>query len=713
MYGIILVLLSLAVIPFLVNEAYANHYLDNGLDDVFTWREHDVSSGSIGVDCAFNGIMESPDDDTQISLFCRRGGVGNVHGAMYVMKVFDVADFTNGTTTVFSWKFDNQCVGSVCPRIAMSVMDGAYDYQSLSVPGGFPNNVNWGADLTNDDCASTTYFQRWWDDNYDSICMFEEDITPTDANDLLGVGHLEITGKNPTFVRELDFTETKGVTTFAISITNSLWAESSQSQFTVFLVILEQTSGTVNHFLQPIWLDVTNTDFGDLRWNFPNTADDADDWELFGGEGTIQQTGTSSDHGFFFSYDPSIPNSPTNLFATVSGDNINLFWTAPIFVGFDPLIGYKIEREQPIGGGFNTITSNTGNTLLTFTDNTIIPGLIYNYRVSALNSFGASLPSNESKDGTPTDVETTEPDIDCTGELVNFEVYPSKIGSTDVTLCWNGEILTTLNVTGYQINFTTPWGIPLNIQRNDTQSSATTRLILDLASGTQYSFRVQAWDNFTAANQTNIINITTTGSSFDIGDLIFDGALNPTVFDWFWQEEHPNDNDVSLLIHYPNGFNATCVFDMKFARTNQTFSNISTIPSDVYTSRQMANFTFTDFNNEIVTANCIDENTNSTGRYLLYQTDFPLKQQIASFRDGTYGTMGLFGVFDFFTIGAIMFSMVGFNRIHPGVAAVFSIMILGVATYLGFIQDWSVILGGVVIAVMFLAMLVHNRNDVS
>ncbi len=722
MYGTIGILLLLAVIPFLVSEAYATHYTSIGIDDIFTWREHDNEDTFDG--CAFfvDPPLESPFLDTHIALktFDESGTIDCDDGQgdttkrsyIYMMKVLPKDMMTNGTTTTFEFKYNNQCIESTCSNIGWAVLDGAYDYTSQTEPGGFPGDVEYGTDSGG---CITTAFLEWTDaDGSVDYCLSKEDI-PIDGSNMFGGGNLFFDGDDSLFMIRGDYSDIKGVRLGSVDISNTKWQDSTEPFVTWFFVIMSGSGVPTNHYVYLDHFKIFGTDEGTLQWDFPRTALERDTWETFGGAGQYQLNQTLNDYGFFFSYDPSVPDPPTNLFAINNPTSIFLSWEAPIFVGFNPLTGYKIERESPIGGGFTVLVTNTGDLLTTYTDTTIIEGLVYNYRVRALNSAGESLPSNESKDGVPTEGGSGDPIVDCTGELIDFELYASSIGSTTVTLCWNGEILPNPDLIGFNINFTTPWGDPLNIIVNNTLTpNSTTKKVIDLASGTKYSFRVIGWQNGTGQinNITQIVNITTTGDSFDIGDLIFDGAVNPTIFDWFFREEMLNDDDVALLIHYPDAFNATCTFDMKFARTNQTFSNISTVPSPTFVTRQMANFTFTDFNNEIVTANCIDENTNSTGRYLLYQTDFPLKQQIASFRDGTYGTMGLFGVFDFFTIGAIMFSMVGFNRIHPGVAAVFSVMILGVATYLGFIQDWSVILGGVVIAVMFLAMLVHNRNDV-
>ena len=90
----------------------------------------------------------------------------------------------------------------------------------------------------------------------------------------------------------------------------------------------------------------------------------------------------------------SAPQPPTGLTASaVSSSKINLSWTAPGNDGGSAIIGYKIERSI-MGGSWSVIVSNTGSTSTTYSNTGLLPLLTYNYRVSAINSVGTSLPSN-------------------------------------------------------------------------------------------------------------------------------------------------------------------------------------------------------------------------------------------------------------------------------------------------------------------------------
>ena len=84
------------------------------------------------------------------------------------------------------------------------------------------------------------------------------------------------------------------------------------------------------------------------------------------------------------------PAKPTGLSATASHDSVTLTWNDP---GDDSITGYVIlrrVRENDVGGEFSELVPDTGSTATTYTDDTVVAGLTYTYRIKAINGAGTS-----------------------------------------------------------------------------------------------------------------------------------------------------------------------------------------------------------------------------------------------------------------------------------------------------------------------------------
>ena len=88
------------------------------------------------------------------------------------------------------------------------------------------------------------------------------------------------------------------------------------------------------------------------------------------------------------------PPAPENLTHTVNDDgHVVLNWTAP---DDEHITGYRIMRRMPRQNE-NTLlvyVSNTGNTNTTYTDEDVVAGELYVYRVKAINAAGVGPRSN-------------------------------------------------------------------------------------------------------------------------------------------------------------------------------------------------------------------------------------------------------------------------------------------------------------------------------
>ena len=106
------------------------------------------------------------------------------------------------------------------------------------------------------------------------------------------------------------------------------------------------------------------------------------------------------------------PGAPTGLSATARGSTkINLSWTAPNSSGGSDITGYKIESSSDAGSNWTDLVADTGNTNTAYQHTGLSRGDTRHYRVSAINSVGASAPSNTANATTATVTDNTAPTV--------------------------------------------------------------------------------------------------------------------------------------------------------------------------------------------------------------------------------------------------------------------------------------------------------------
>ena len=117
-------------------------------------------------------------------------------------------------------------------------------------------------------------------------------------------------------------------------------------------------------------------------------------------------SGTSS--GPSVSPTATVPSQPRNLRVTDVGDGyVYLAWDSPSSDGGSPVTNYKIYRGTYSGG--KSYLATVGNQL-SYNDNAVTNGQIYYYKVSAVNSVGEGVKSDEVSVTVPT-IDTVLPTI--------------------------------------------------------------------------------------------------------------------------------------------------------------------------------------------------------------------------------------------------------------------------------------------------------------
>jgi len=392
----------------------------------------------------------------------------------------------------------------------------------------------------------------------------------------------------------------------------------------------------------------------------------------------------------------TVTNPPTNLIVLpdgISTVNLNMTWIAPIpSTGVN---GYKIEREDPVGGGFSVIVANTSSTAVIHQDTGLVIDTFYNYRVSALTPDGSSLPSN-------TYSQTTFHLPNSVDDLV---ATPSTL--IDIILTWTVPDKLYGYILGYQINHTTPAGDPLTVVIANTGNSAVIFTMTDLDPTVEYSHRVSAitihGKNITGANIAN----ATAVSAFVIGNVTLPTVSNPNTIPISFALAIVDSDTKDLTVTYDAAMDLRCNFAYKFARTNTNYTTLTENP--LTGSAVFTNFTINDPNNDIIDVNCIDTlDSSNTGQYLIMQDTLPFVTQATDFQSGIFGTSGKFGAFDLVTILVVILSMIGFNRVNPAVGVILMVSMIGALSFYGIITSWTIVLSGLALIVMLAIITVKK-----
>lgn len=387
------------------------------------------------------------------------------------------------------------------------------------------------------------------------------------------------------------------------------------------------------------------------------------------------------------------PDIPSIRVAPINTTAVNVTRTAGASSGGDTVIWFALRCEDNASGGWQTITANS------------------------------SLPSNSKR--TVNGLWSSGQVIKCQwadGNRVGFSgwsqngTYPNRpdavddlsvvaVFQTTAQISWSEPNLYGLNLYGYQVNYTSPWGTP-NTVIATTTTTDTEYELSGLQPNTEYSFRVSAITPAGKNASGNIVN-TQTASSFTVGQLTAN-ATNPFRLPIHFERDDLNSTYTAVDVIYDNEFLVDCDVYQRFGQSTTRFTNLNGTASG--TDEETYRMYFIDPENDVITVNCWNTRASgSNGTYQMLQSDFPILEQIANFRNGTYGTHGQFGVFDLITLFAIILGMIGLNRTNPAVGGIFMFFIVGGLAAFGIVQWYTAFAGAIALVIML--VIASTRKD--
>ena len=396
----------------------------------------------------------------------------------------------------------------------------------------------------------------------------------------------------------------------------------------------------------------------------------------------------------------------TNIYSAISPSSLivynhnqspsilDLEWIAPLM---DNINGYRIFREAPVGGGFGIVTSNTTNSNQYYNNTGLTVNNYYNYKVAAINQSGIS--GNSS-----TYSMTTFHLPDSVDDLT------ATVSDLDILLDWTQPDILYGYLTGYNINYTTPLGVPLTVHVATTGDSDTDYIASGFANFEDYSFRVSAitthGKNVTSANIAN----ATAFDDFEIGTIDLDLDDGEVELPIYFVTSAVDADTSDVQVYYDPALQLACDFRYTLAGSNTTYTGLT---ENVDGALVYSNFTINGINNDVIDIDCWDELDDTVrGQERIGQAAFPLKDQITDFQDGVFGTNGKFGAFDFITLLIVVISMIGFNRTHPYVGVIAMFALIGFARYFDLIGDISVAFGAIMLVVALAVAYGRRENEI-
>ncbi len=204
---------------------------------------------------------------------------------------------------------------------------------------------------------------------------------------------------------------------------------------------------------------------------------------------------------------PDVPSQPMSLLTTASNFQVNLSWQAPSDNGGSSITNYKIYRGTSSGG--ESLVATVGN-VLTYADS-VNNGYTYYYKITAVNSVGEGLYSNESS----VILSSSTSEIP-----LNLSAHSDAIGG--MTLTWNAPTYDGgASITNYKIYRGTSSGGESLVA---TVGNVLTYTDTGLLTANRYYYKISTVNSIGESQQTSEVNAQTSVRAF-VTSSVYNGNL--------------------------------------------------------------------------------------------------------------------------------------------------------------------------------------------
>ena len=306
----------------------------------------------------------------------------------------------------------------------------------------------------------------------------------------------------------------------------------------------------------------------------------------------------------------------------------------------------------------------------------------------------------------------------------------AAVGS--VSLAWSAPAANSAKgIIDYQINWTSPYGVPDMPIPDKAPGNATAYHVTHLPLQTGSSLRVAAETIHTQRAGVNVSGATILNvmSALDFTpgeiDLINETRGMPARGPHIDIDYERDGRDVVLELAWPSAAAGALNCEVDVAVTGRNYTTHGVLPDGPADGegQYRANLTLAGLagRQAIVHCNGGPPTASPAGmaEYALtgsavVESDplaapFPFLEWVASFRAGDWGTAPNLGAFDLVTLIIVIISMIGFQRSTPGLGIIFAIMVLGAAAYFELIELETVILGTLALLAM-VAIIITRRG---